>query len=95
MNAISAADIAFIMSSSQAIVKLIECSRPIRFFIVSLVYNNNYNNNNDDNNDNDNSNNNENENDNDNDNTNNDNDDNNVDHRGSRSFYSLCCVLYV
>ena len=36
INAISAADIAFIMSSSQ----LIECSRPIRFFTVSLMYNN-------------------------------------------------------
>ena len=31
INAISAADIAFI----------IECSQPIRFFIVSLMYNNN------------------------------------------------------
>jgi len=40
INAISAADIAFITSSSQAIVKLIECSRPIRFFILSLMYNN-------------------------------------------------------
>ena len=34
INAISAADIAFIMSSSS-----IECSRPIRVFIVSLMYN--------------------------------------------------------
>ena len=38
INVISAADIAFIMSSSRAIV--IECSRPIRFSIVSLMYNN-------------------------------------------------------
>ena len=38
INAISAADIAFIMSSSQ-VCELIECSRPIRFFIVSVMYN--------------------------------------------------------
>ena len=38
INVISAADITFIMSSY---CELIECSRPIRFFIVSLMYNNN------------------------------------------------------
>ena len=37
INAISAADIAFIMSSSQ---ELIECSPLITFFIESLMYNN-------------------------------------------------------
>ena len=35
INTISAADIAFIMCYCE----LIECSRPIRFFIVSLMYN--------------------------------------------------------
>ena len=47
IDAISAADIAFIMSSSQAFssyyssyCELIECSRPIKFFVVSLMYNN-------------------------------------------------------
>ena len=40
INAISAADIAFIMSFT-SYCELIECSRPIRFFIVSLMYNNN------------------------------------------------------
>ena len=35
INAISAADIAF-----TSYCKLIECSRPIRFFIVSVMYNN-------------------------------------------------------
>ena len=39
INAISAADIAFIMSRS-SYCELNECSRPIRFFIVSLMYNN-------------------------------------------------------
>ena len=38
INALSAADVAFITSYCE----LIECSRPIRFFIVSLMYNNNY-----------------------------------------------------
>ena len=42
INAISAADIAFIMSSSHAsYCELIESSRPIRFSIVNLMYNNN------------------------------------------------------
>ena len=39
INAISAADIAFIMSIT-SYCELIECTRPIRFFIVSLMYNN-------------------------------------------------------
>ena len=39
INAISAADISFIMSSFTSYCELIECSRPIRFFIVSLMYN--------------------------------------------------------
>ena len=40
INAISAADIAFIMSRFASYnCELIECSRPIRFFIVSLMYN--------------------------------------------------------
>ena len=41
VNAISAADIAFIMSDKfTSYCELIECSRPIRFFVVSLMYNN-------------------------------------------------------
>ena len=40
INAISAADIAFIMSKFTSYCELIEWSRPIRFFIVSLMYNN-------------------------------------------------------
>ena len=49
INAISAAAIAFIMSSSP----LIECSRPIRFFIVSVMYNNSGDSDSDSNSDND------------------------------------------
>ena len=37
INVLSVADLTFIMSSY---CELIECSRPIRFFIVSLMYNN-------------------------------------------------------
>ena len=41
INAISAADIAFIYHVKfTSYCELIECSRPIRFFIVSLMYNN-------------------------------------------------------
>ena len=40
INAISAADIAFILSLFTSYCELIECYRPIRFFTVSLMYNN-------------------------------------------------------
>ena len=40
INAISAADIAFDHVKFTSYCELIECSRPIRFFIVSLMYNN-------------------------------------------------------